>query len=184
MVTRPKVNSESVLASIMAEESFWPSEPQSIGDTGLPVSVIEGLAIKRLAVVGPVRDVNLAGHLCLPYHMFSDVLQSLRERQIIVHKGSAPFNDYCYALTEGGRDRAGVARKRVLTSARPRSRLPIMCCRPKRKRFVPSRHAVKICIRPSRIFPSTKRCLIPWAPRSTREPDCFSTASPATASPR
>ena len=59
MATRTKVNSESVLASIMAEESFWPSEPQSISDTGLPISVVESLVIKRLAVIGILRIMPL-----------------------------------------------------------------------------------------------------------------------------
>ena len=37
--------SNSLLATIMADESFRPSEPTSLQDTGLPVSLIEALAI-------------------------------------------------------------------------------------------------------------------------------------------
>ena len=111
IMKRKKVNSESVLASILSDESFWPSEPQSLRDTGLPESIIESLAIKRLSVIGHCSGRQLAQHICLPFHMFSDLLTSMRERQIIVHSGSAPFNDYIYALTEKGRERAQAAMK-------------------------------------------------------------------------
>ena len=44
--------SNSLLATIMADESFRPSEPSSSADIGLPVSLIESLVLKRLANVG------------------------------------------------------------------------------------------------------------------------------------
>ncbi len=109
--TRTRLGSESILASILADESFWPSEPRTLEDTGLPVSVIEMLACKRLAVVGSSSGRQLASHMCLPFQMFTDILKLLRDRQIIVHTGSAPFNDYVYTLTESGRERARVAMK-------------------------------------------------------------------------
>jgi len=37
--------------------------------------------------------------------------QQLRARQMIVHQGSAPLNDYNYSLTDTGRDRAAIARQ-------------------------------------------------------------------------
>jgi predicted ATPase with chaperone activity len=37
------------------------------------------------------------------------IYQSLRSRQIIVHRGAAPLNDYIYALTENGQERAQLA---------------------------------------------------------------------------
>lgn len=110
-ITHNKLGSESILASILSDESFWPTEPRTLEDTGLPVSVIESLACKRLGVVGNSSGRQLASHLCLPFQMFSDILKSLRDRQIIVHTGSAPFNDYIYTLTESGRERARVAMK-------------------------------------------------------------------------
>jgi hypothetical protein len=102
---------EDILAAILSEEGFWPSEPRTVEETGIPVSVIESLLYKRLAVSGLNSGRQLAKHLCLPFHLLSDVLRALRERQIIVHKGSAPFNDYMYALTEQGRERARIAMK-------------------------------------------------------------------------
>jgi predicted ATPase with chaperone activity len=101
-----RTSRESVLAAILSQENFWPAEPQSLRDTGLPVSFIEALICKRLAVVGLSTGRQLAKTLCLPFQLLADMFQTLRERQIIVHKGSAPLNDYTYSLTEKGRERA------------------------------------------------------------------------------
>lgn len=106
--TSPSLGS-SLLATIMAEESFRPSEPSTLAETGLPVSLIESLLIKRLAVVGMCSGRQLSNDLCLPFNVLEPMFQNLRGRQIIVHNGSAPLNDYNYTLTETGRDRAAVA---------------------------------------------------------------------------
>lgn len=99
----------SLLATIMAEESFRPSEPSSIQETGLPISLVESLVIKRLAMVGMTSGRQLANDLCLPFAALETMYQQLRARQIMVHKGSAPLNDYSYALTDSGRERAAAA---------------------------------------------------------------------------
>lgn len=98
--------STDLLATIMADESFRPSEAQSIEDTGLPISLIESLIIKRLAIVGVSSGRQLANDICLSFQALEALFQHLRSRQMIVHKGSAPLNDYSYALTDVGRDRA------------------------------------------------------------------------------
>ena len=99
----------SLLATIMADEAFLPHEPATLAETGLPVSLIESLLIKRLAVVGMSSGRQLANDLCIPFTALEELFQNLRARQIIVHKGSAPLNDYNYSLTENGRDRAAIA---------------------------------------------------------------------------
>ena len=103
--------SSGLLATIMADESFRPSEPNSILETGIPSSLVESLVIKRLAVVGMSSGRQLANDLCLPFATLENLFTHLRSRQMIVHKGSAPLNDYCYALTETGRDRATIANR-------------------------------------------------------------------------
>ena len=99
------------MATIMADESFRPSEPASLQEAGLPVSLVESLIIKRLAVVGMSSGRQLANDLCLPFAALEKMYQHLRSRQMIVHNGSAPLNDYNYALTEIGVDRAATARQ-------------------------------------------------------------------------
>ena len=98
--------SNSLLATIMADESFRPNEPSSLSDTGLPIAMIEALIVKRLSNIGVSSGRQLANDLCLPFTILEELFQTLRLRKFIVHKGSAPLNDYNYALTEQGRDRA------------------------------------------------------------------------------
>jgi hypothetical protein len=93
----------------MADESFRPSEPGSLAETGLPVSLVESLLIKRLAVVGMCSGRQISNDLCLPFNVLEPLFQNLRSRQLIVHNGSAPLNDYNYSLTENGRDRAAIS---------------------------------------------------------------------------
>lgn len=96
----------SLLATIMSDESFRPAEPVTMSETGLPSSLIESLVLKRLAVVGQSSGRQLSNDLALPFAILEELFQVLRARQMIVHKSSAPLNDYYYMLTETGRERA------------------------------------------------------------------------------
>ncbi len=107
--TTSQITGSDLLATILADESFRPSEPNSMTDTGLPAGLIESLLIKRLASIGLSSGRQLANDLCLSFAALEELLMQLRSRQIIVHKGSAPLNDYNYSLTEIGRERAAVA---------------------------------------------------------------------------
>ena len=106
---QPASLSENLLATIMSDETFRPNEPVGLADTGLPVSLIEGLIIKRLAIIGITSGRQMANDICIPFQVLEGVFQTLRQRQIIIHQGSAPLNDYNYSLTENGRERAQAA---------------------------------------------------------------------------
>ncbi|MEM9409771.1 MAG: AAA family ATPase [Planctomycetota bacterium] len=101
----------SLLATILSDESFRPAEPIHIKDTGLPTSLVESLVIKRLATVGVTSGRQISNDIRLPFTVLESVFKNLRERQILVHHGAAPLNDYNYSLTETGRDRAASAAK-------------------------------------------------------------------------
>ena len=100
-----------LLKHILSDDAYYPAPPASIKETGIPLSLIESLILKKLSLVGSCSGRQLAEHLCLPFPLMEDVLNNLRQRQIIVHTSSAPLNDYNYSLTENGRDRARVALK-------------------------------------------------------------------------
>lgn len=100
---------DDLLATILSEESYRPAEPASLEDTGLSLALIEGLICKRLLQTGVSTGRKLAEHICLPFRILEELFQNLRARQILVHQGSAPFNDYTYALTEQGRSTAQMA---------------------------------------------------------------------------
>lgn len=96
----------SMLATLLSEESFHPAQPRALDETGLSTSLIEALILKYLAVVGRSSGRGIAEQIALPFGTLEELFQSLRSRQIIVHNGSAPLNDYYYTLTELGRERA------------------------------------------------------------------------------
>lgn len=96
----------SLLESLLSEETYRPTEPRSIEETGLSPIAIETLILKFLLQLGSCTGRRLAEQLCLPFGVVEGLYQSLRMRQLLAHTGSAPLNDYCYTLSEEGRHRA------------------------------------------------------------------------------
>jgi hypothetical protein len=97
---------ESLLATLLSDETFRPAEPHSIEETGLSPTLIEDLIVKYVLAVGSANGREIAAQLCLPFVILEDTLRSLRSRQLLVHTGSAQLGDYVYTLTEQGRTRA------------------------------------------------------------------------------
>lgn len=95
-----------VLASLLHEEAFRPSAPRTMAETGLSQVFIEGLICKYLLSKGSDTGRGLATNLTLPFGMIEPVFTSMRQRQLVVHAGSAPLSDYRYTLTDEGRARA------------------------------------------------------------------------------
>lgn len=91
-----------LLATLLSEDTFWPAEPNDIAETGLPVSMVESLLLKALGTHGTRSGRNLAELIALPFGLLEGMLSSLRTRQLVVHAGAAPFNDYFYSLTDQG----------------------------------------------------------------------------------
>ena len=107
MLTTPPLEFESgLLATILSDDAFWPTAPQTVEDSGISVSFIESLICKSLLVNSALSGRSVADHLCLPFGALEEVLGSLRARQVLVHAGTAPFNDYYYGLTEKGNAQA------------------------------------------------------------------------------
>jgi predicted ATPase with chaperone activity len=96
----------AVLTRLLADEDFWPAEPNAVEETGLPDSFVEALILKHLLAGGTVSGRNLADRICLQFNVVEHLYSALRGRRLIVHAGSAPFNDYYYTLTETGRQQA------------------------------------------------------------------------------
>jgi predicted ATPase with chaperone activity len=97
---------DSLLASLLADEDFCPTEPASMEEVGLGEEFVEQLICKHLAVFGTSSGRAIADHICLPFRVVEPLMAGLRTNQVVVHSGSAPFNDYYYTLTTQGRARA------------------------------------------------------------------------------
>ena len=91
-----------LLASLLSAETFLPTQPRALAETGLPIPFVESLLIKALASMGTCSGCRLADQICLPFGLLEEVIESLRARQLLVHTGAAAFNNYYYALTDQG----------------------------------------------------------------------------------
>ena len=99
----------NLLASILSEDSFRPAEPKSIEETGLTAALIEGLILKYILLIGSASGRQCADNICLPFVLMEPIFQSLRQRQLLINSASAQLGDFCYSLTDQGRQRARTA---------------------------------------------------------------------------
>ena len=110
-VTKTQELDVGQLGTLLSDDTFWPSEPQSLKETGLSEAYVEGLTCKLLLTKGTASGRSVADSLCLPYAIIDGLFGTLRTRQLVTHAGSAPFNDYYYTLTEEGRRNAHAYQK-------------------------------------------------------------------------
>lgn len=103
------IREAGVLAALLTDDVFHPSEPQTLDETGISPIVIESLVCKHLLQNGASSGRKIASHLCLPFGVLDIVLTALRARQVLIHQGTAQLNDYVYALTEQGMAQATAA---------------------------------------------------------------------------
>src|SRR5690554_2172523 len=94
--------------SLLTDDSFTPAQPQSLQEVGVSPAFLEALICKHLSILGTASGRSLSDHICLPLSVLDKLFESLRVRKLIHHVGTAPFNDYYYALTEQGQNRVEV----------------------------------------------------------------------------
>ncbi len=86
--------------------NFVPVEPDSFHAAQLTDSEVEALALKYLLSRGDATGRDIADQIRLPFVLLDELLWTMKNDQLVVHKGSAPMNDYRYQLTDIGRERA------------------------------------------------------------------------------
>jgi hypothetical protein len=95
-----------VLPSILNEDAFWPAEPRTIQEAGIPELMGESLICQQLLNAGSLSGRNLSERIGLPYVLIEQQLAGMRVRQLISHARPAPLNDFYYTLTDNGQKRA------------------------------------------------------------------------------
>ena len=93
-------------ASAQKPSRFTPAEPASFHDAGLTDSEVESLILKFLLARGDAVGRDIAEQVKLSFMPVEQLLRELKYSQLIVHRGSAPMNDFVYQLTDLGRERA------------------------------------------------------------------------------
>ncbi len=87
-------------------DAFVPVEPSTFEEAEITTSAAEGLILKLMLSRGDLTGREVNDHLKLPFRLIDELLRQLKMDQLVVHKGSAPMNDYLYQLTDVGRERA------------------------------------------------------------------------------
>jgi len=86
--------------------AFAPKEPETFQQVGIPEAYIEALVFKHLAAVGSNTCRGMARDLAVPGKPLVEMMADLKNRQLVVYKGSAAMGDFDYTLTDAGRARA------------------------------------------------------------------------------
>ena len=86
-----------------------PPAPATIEDTGLGYEQLKQLLVKAL-FAGELSGLALSDKLCLPYVLLESLVEHLRVEKLVEVRGSLGSGTagYRYALTELGRERAGI----------------------------------------------------------------------------
>ncbi|MFN9911825.1 MAG: AAA family ATPase, partial [Pirellulaceae bacterium] len=109
---------DDVLPSILNEDSFWPSEPRTLEEAGIPELLVESLLCLQLLSSGTVSGRNLSERVGLTFALVDQQLAAMRMRQLVTHARPAPLNDFYYSLTENGQKRA-LSHQKVCSYAGP-----------------------------------------------------------------
>lgn len=102
-LVNPCAKNESTAAC--EPERFVPIEPKSFRAAGLTDSEVEALVLKFLLARGDASGREIAKQVKLPFVMLGELLRELKDSQLVVHRGSAPMNDFQYQLSDLGRER-------------------------------------------------------------------------------
>jgi hypothetical protein len=95
-----------VLPSILNEDAFWPIEPTSMEEAGIPELLLESLMCQQLLNAGTLSGRSLSERIGIPYALIDQQLSGMRARQLVTHVRPAPLNDFYYSLTDNGQKRA------------------------------------------------------------------------------
>ncbi len=96
----------SLLGGLLSDDTFWPTQPQDLSETGLSESFIESLVLKTVLIAGTVSGRSTSERTGIPFRVIEPLLDMLRTRKLVSHVRPAAFNDYYYSLTEAGQRRA------------------------------------------------------------------------------
>lgn len=98
-----------------------PPQPRSVEETGLPLGMLNDLALRFLYYGGLISGVGLADHMGLPFSgVVDEVINFLAQEKLVDMKGGKGFGraSFDYTLTERGRQVAREAVQRTSYTGR------------------------------------------------------------------
>lgn len=89
-----------------AGDEFFPVEPKSYREARVTESLVEELILKYLLTRGEATGRDVSDQIKMPFALIEASLQQMKSDQWLFHKGSAAMNDFTFALSDKGRERA------------------------------------------------------------------------------
>jgi len=104
-------------------QGFTPEAPQTIADTGLPVSMIEQLILKDLYFRGDLSGRDIANELGFAFSLIEELLENFKRHHVIDAKRSLGMGNISayFSLSEAGRKLA----QEALTTNQYSGRAPV-----------------------------------------------------------
>jgi len=87
-------------------DAFVPLIRKSLAEMHLTEVEVESLILKYLLARGDGLGRDIAEQLKVPFPLLDDLLRRMKAEQLVVYRSSNELHDYCYQLTELGRERA------------------------------------------------------------------------------
>ena len=110
--TSEKISKQNGVVSVLEtaddgdSQQFFPVEPKSFHEADLTDTQVEALILKYFLACGDATGRDVADQLRLPFRLLEKTMCRLKGDQLLVHKNSAPMNDFVYQIAESGRERA------------------------------------------------------------------------------
>lgn len=90
------------MAANFAASAFSPRAPHTLGELGIPQSIVMDLVLRRLLLEGFSNLQTLSNKLRLSLSIVNTVFQQMRQQQLVEVKGMTG-NDYNFTLSQGGK---------------------------------------------------------------------------------
>ena len=94
-----------IRADVLDARRVHAVEPASFRAADLTDSEVEALILKFLLARGDATGRDIADQVKLPFVLVDELLREMKNEQLVVHRGSAPMNDFQYQLSDLGRER-------------------------------------------------------------------------------
>jgi predicted ATPase with chaperone activity len=94
-----------------ASKEFHPEAPANLQEAGINEIFLINLVCKYLLTYGVLSGKEISNKVCLPFPMVEEQLHDLKQRLIVTYQSISGINDFIYALTEKGREKALQARE-------------------------------------------------------------------------
>ena len=87
-------------------EEFFPIEPSTFDEAGIPAISVENLMIKYLFNCGEATGQQMADQVNMPFSVVNEIVPQMKNERLIQYRGTTALNDYVCQLTDLGRERA------------------------------------------------------------------------------